>query len=105
MAFNGTTHVPEGEMMKILERQGLAFGPDTNAMTSFDSTIYMLELPKADEQRLDTAFFLLREVASEMKFDPEAVDRERGVILSEKRSREGYQLRRIVKNIEFHMPT
>jgi len=104
MAFNGTTHVPEGEMMKILERQGLAFGPDTNAMTSFDSTIYMLELPKADEQRLDTAFFLLREVASEMKFDPEAVNRERGVILSEKRSRESFQLRRIVKNIAFHMP-
>jgi len=104
MAFNGTTHVPEGEMMKILERQGLRFGPDTNAMTSFDSTIYMLELPKADEQRLDTAFFLLREVASEIKFDPEAVDRERGVILSEKRSRENFQLRRIVRNIEFHMP-
>ncbi|HJR82786.1 MAG TPA: insulinase family protein [Sphingomicrobium sp.] len=104
MAFNGTTHVPEGEMMKILERQGLAFGPDTNAMTSFESTIYMLELPKVDEQRLDTAFFLLREVASEVKFDPEAVDRERGVILSEKRSRENFQLRRIVKNLEFHMP-
>ena len=104
MAFNGTTHVAEGEMMKMLERQGLAFGPDTNAMTSFDSTIYMLELPKADEQRLDTAFFLLREVASEIKFDPEAVERERGVILSEKRSREGFQLRRIMKNLEFHMP-
>jgi zinc protease len=104
MAFNGTTHVAEGEMMKMLERQGLAFGPDTNAMTSFDSTIYMLELPKADEQRLDTAFFLLREVASEIKFDPEAVERERGVILSEKRSREGFQLRRIMKNLQFHMP-
>jgi zinc protease len=104
MAFNGTTNVAEGEMTRMLERQGLAFGPDTNAMTSFESTIYLLELPKADEQRLDTAFFLLREVASEVKFDPEAVDRERGVILSEKRSRENYQLRRIMKNLEFHMP-
>ena len=104
MAFNGTTHVAEGEMMKILERQGLAFGPDTNAMTSFDSTIFMLELPKADDQRLDTALFLMREVASELKFDPEAVDRERGVIISEKRSRESFQLRRIMKNLEFHMP-
>jgi zinc protease len=104
MAFNGTTNVAEGEMTRMLERQGLAFGPDTNAMTSFESTIYLLELPKADEQRLDTAFFLLREVASEVKFDPEAVDRERGVILSEKRARENYQLRRIMKNLEFHMP-
>src|SRR4029453_10590797 len=55
-------------------------------------------------QRLDTAFFLMRELASELKFDPGAVDRERGVILSEKRSREGHQLRRIIKKIEFHMP-
>jgi zinc protease len=46
----------------------------------------------------------MREVASELKFDPEAVDRERGVIISEKRSRESFQLRRIMKNLEFHMP-
>jgi zinc protease len=104
MAFNGTTHVPEGEMKKMLERQGLSFGPDSNAFTSFDSTIYLLELPKADEQRLDTALFLLRETASEIRFDPAAVDRERGVILSEKRSREGFQLRRTLDNLAFHMP-
>ena len=36
MAFNGTTHVPEGEMVPILERYGLAFGPDTNAFTGFE---------------------------------------------------------------------
>src|SRR3546814_19743336 len=33
MAFNGSTHVPEGEMVKLLERKGLAFGADTNAST------------------------------------------------------------------------
>ena len=46
MAFNGSTHVPEGEMVKILERKGLKFGPDTNAITGFDTTIYMLDLPQ-----------------------------------------------------------
>src|SRR5688500_1301646 len=63
MAFNGTTNVPEGEMVKILERQGLKFGPDTNAVTGFDQTTYMLDLPGTDDKRIDTAFMLMREVA------------------------------------------
>jgi len=104
MTFNGTTHVPEGEMKKILERQGLAFGPDSNAFTNFESTMYVLELPKADAQRLDTALFLLRETASEVKFDPAAMDRERGVILSEKRSRENFTLRSMLADANFHVP-
>lgn len=104
MAFNGTSGVAEGEMKRILERHGLAFGADTNAFTSFDSTLYVLELPKNGDELVDTAFFLMREVASEVSFDSAAVDRERGVILSEKRSREGYQLRRAFENITYHMP-
>jgi zinc protease len=104
MAFNGTTHVPEGDMVKILERQGLAFGPDTNAQTDFDTTTYMLDLPSTDEEHLDTAMFLLREVASEVKFDPAAVDRERGVILGEKRARDSFQLHQIVDLIGFDLP-
>ena len=104
MAFNGTTHVAEGEMKRILERHGLAFGADTNAFTGYDSTIYVLELPKAGDDLVDTSLFLMREVASEVKFDPASVDRERGVILSEKRSRDGYQLRRAFENLVYHMP-
>ena len=104
MAFNGSTHVPEGEMKKILERRGLAFGPDTNAFTNFDSTLYVLDVPKADDQGIDTALFLMRETASELKFDLAAVDRERGVILSEKRSRENFQLRQTIENLTFHLP-
>ena len=104
MAFNGTTGVPEGEMKRILERHGLAFGADTNAFTSYDSTLYVLELPKAGDELIDLTLFLMREVASEVKFDPAAIDRERGVILSEKRSRDGYQLRRAMENITYHMP-
>lgn len=86
MAFNGSTRVPEGEMVKILERLGLAFGADTNASTSFDETIYRLDLPKTDRETLETSLMLLREVAGELTFAPAAVDRERGVVLSEERS-------------------
>ena len=104
MAFNGSTHVPEGDMVKILERQGLEFGPDTNAQTGFDTTTYMLDLPKADPEHIDTSLFLFREVASELKFDQGAVDRERGVILGEERARDNFQLHQIVDMIGFQVP-
>lgn len=87
MAFNGTTNVPEGEMVPLLERYGLAFGPDTNAFTGRDVVGYQLALPSTDDQIVETGLFLLRETASEMTFDPEAIDRERGIVLSEERFR------------------
>jgi len=105
MAFNGTTHVAEGDMVKMLEREGLAFGPDTNAQTGFDTTTYMLDLPETDDEHVDTAMFLLREVASEVKFDPASVDRERGVILGEKRARDNFQLRQAVDLLGFDLPS
>ena len=94
MAFNGSKNVPEGEMVKILERHGLAFGADTNAQTSFDETTYQLDLPKTDADTVDTSLMLLREAAGELTIAPEAVDRERGVVLSEERTRDtpGYRV-------------
>lgn len=86
MAFNGSTHVPEGEMVKILERLGLSFGADTNASTSFTQTVYKLDLPNVSDETVDTALMLMRETASELTISQEAVDRERGVVLSEERS-------------------
>ncbi|MEP7351417.1 MAG: insulinase family protein [Sphingorhabdus sp.] len=90
MAFNGTTHVPEGEMVKMLERLGLSFGADTNASTGYTQTQYKLDLPKAEPMLIERALFLMRETASEIIFDPAAVDRERGVVISEMRLRENF---------------
>ncbi len=91
MAFNGTTNVPEGEMVKMLERLGLAFGADTNASTGYTMTDYRLDLPKSDPALIERALFLMRETASEIVFDPAAVDRERGVVIAEMRQGENYQ--------------
>lgn len=88
MAFNGSKTVPEGEMVKTLERLGLAFGADTNAATSFDETTYRLDLPKTDDDTVNTALHMLRDVASELTIAQDAVDRERGVVLSEERARD-----------------
>ena len=88
MTFRGSKNVGANEFVKILERHGLKFGPDTNAFTSFDQTVYQLDLPRTDGDYLDTAFFLLHETAANVTFDPKAVDDERNVVLSEERLRD-----------------
>jgi zinc protease len=90
MAFNGSVNVPEGEMVKMLERLGLSFGADTNASTGYTQTQYKLDLPKADPRLIERALFLMRETARDISFNPAAVERERGVILAEKSARENF---------------
>lgn len=104
MAFNGSTGIPEGEMVKLLEREGLAFGADTNASTGFEHITYMLNLPRNDADLLDTALMLMRETASELTIAKDAVERERGVILAERRDRAGFQQRNTEDNITFLAP-
>lgn len=103
MAFNGSKAVQEGEMIRILERLGLAFGPDTNASTGFDETIYKLDLPRTNDETVDTALMLLRETAGALTIDPQAVDRERGVVLSEERARDTPNYRILKRRLEFLM--
>ena len=104
MAFNGSKNVPEGEMIKLLEREGLAFGADTNASTGLEDTVYQLDLPRNDPKLLDTALMLMRETASELTLDPAAIDRERGVIQSETRTRNTFARRRIKDYLDFVSP-
>ena len=83
MAFNGSTNVPEGEMVAILERYGLSFGADTNASTSFHETQYKLDLPTNSEEIIDTALFLIRETASNLTLAEPALAAEIPVVLAE----------------------
>jgi zinc protease len=64
----------------------------------------MLNLPRNDPALLDTALMLMREAASELTFSPEAVEREKGIVLSERRVRDTYQLRNVVDNLGFLYP-
>jgi zinc protease len=101
MVLNGTKNVPEGEFVRRLERAGLKFGPDTNATTDFQQTVYMLDLPETDAATVDTAMFLLREVAGEATFAPTAIESERGIVLSEERTRATPQLRNAVDELGY----
>ncbi len=104
MAFNGSKRVPEGQMIPLLERDGLAFGADTNASTSFERTVYKLDLPRSDAALLDTALMLMRETAGELTISQAAIDRERGVILSEMRDRNTFALRNTIDSTRFFYP-
>jgi zinc protease len=93
MAFRGTTHIPDGEIFKRLEKIGLGLGTDSNAFTMAGSTIYTFDFPGNEAATVDTALTLTRDIASEMLFDPKAVDSERQVVLSEYRLRDNAPLR------------
>lgn len=101
MAFNGSENVPEGEMIQMLERLGLSFGADTNASTGLEFTTYKLNLPKTTNEVLDAAFMLMRETASNLTLDQDAIDRELGIILSEKRTRDSANYRAWEANMRF----
>lgn len=104
MVFNGSQNVPEGEMVRLLQRFGLAFGPDTNAYTSFGETVYMLDLPNTDQETMTTALTIMRETADRLTLSEAAINRERGVILSEERARDSVELRLARRQLSALMP-
>jgi zinc protease len=104
MAFNGSTHLAEGEMVRLMERNGLAFGTDNNATTAFETTTFMFDLPRNDRGLLDLSLMMMREIASELTFSPEAVDRARGVIQAEMRERNTWALRNRMDQARFLDP-
>jgi len=104
MVLNGTTNVPEGEFMRRLERHGLRMGADTNALTDWTQTVFKLDLPQADTGSVDTALFLLREIADEASLAQAAIDSERGIVQAEERARAGPQMNIALDELNYMMP-
>ncbi len=93
MAFNGTKSYPENELIDYLETIGMEFGPDVNAHTSFDETVYKLIVPTEDVKTVRTSFTILKEWASALTLDPVEIDKERGVVIEEWRLGRGAEAR------------
>ena len=93
MLFNGTVHFPPGELIRYFQSIGMGFGADTNAHTSYDETVYKLLLPDNREKTLDTGMLVLADYARRALLLEDEVERERGVILAEKRSRDTAEAR------------
>jgi len=83
MAFQGSRNVSQGEMVRSLQRLGLSFGGDTNAQTGDESTLYTLNPTVSDPRAVERCLYLLREIADRLTLSQEAVNTERGVVLSE----------------------
>jgi zinc protease len=94
MVFNGSKNFTPDELIPRMQRLGIAFGAHVNAYTSFDETVYMLDLPDLSEEMLKLGFTVMRDFGDGAKLDATEIDRERGVILAEKTSRDsvGYRL-------------
>ena len=93
MAFNGTEHFEKQELIDYLESIGMAFGPSINAYTSFDETVYMLQVPTEDPETVATGFQILEDWAHLVSFEPDEIDKERGVVIEEWRLGRGAEAR------------
>lgn len=92
-AFLGTKEFSESEIVAYLESLGMRFGPDINAYTSFDETVYMLQVPADDPEKIERGLHILQQWAHAVSFPEERILRERNVILEEWRYGQGAQQR------------
>jgi len=93
MCFNGTENYPPGTLIKYFESIGMEFGADLNAFTSFDQTAYMLFLPNTQEGEVDKGVMTLSDYVFRALLPAEEIDKERGVVMSEWRARQGARMR------------
>lgn len=93
MCFNGTKNFKKSALVDFLESAGVKFGAHLNAYTSFDETVYMLQLPTDKNDIFEKGFQVLEDWAHNVTFDGDEIEKERGVVISERRGRLGAQER------------
>lgn len=103
MLFNGSTHFPPGSLVNYFQSRGMSFGGDTNARTTHDQTVYNIILPNGSTKELDSGMLVMADYARGALLLDEEIDRERGVILAEKRARDSAEYRTSVAGTEFSL--
>ena len=101
MAFNGSQHFAPGTLVEFFQRMGMSFGGDTNASTGLDRTQYLLELPHTDGATLSEGLRVLTDYASGLLLLEAEINKERGIIMSEKRTRDNVGYRTFIAQFEF----
>ncbi|MGD1032253.1 MAG: insulinase family protein [Opitutaceae bacterium] len=104
MAFNGSTHHPPGTLVEYFQRLGMSFGGDTNAYTSFDRTVFKIELPDVKPATVAEGLGVFSDMAGGLLLRPDMVAKERPIILSEKRTRDSADYRQFVASFRFLLP-
>jgi len=103
MCFNGTEHFPEKGILDYLRSIGAEFGRNINASTGFEETQYMLNnIPVQRETVVDTCLMILCDYAHFVGNDPAEIDKERGVIIEERRQRRNAQWRTMERSLPYY---
>ena len=89
MLFNGTRRFPRQTLVEFFENIGMRFGPDVNAYTSFDETVYMIQVPTGSLPAVRRAFEVIQDWAMHATMDHEEIELERGVLVEEWRRGRG----------------
>lgn len=100
MAFNGSKNFAAGTLIEWFQEQGMSFGADTNAHTSFSETVYKLDLPENDAETLREGLLVLRDFADGLLIAEAEVQAEKGVIDGEERERESAGMRAFIELLE-----
>ena len=105
MMFNGTERFPGNEIVQVLEGFGSGFGPDVNAYTSYEETVYELQVPTRSSDTVQLALDVLFQWATAATIATDDVIAERGVVREEHRraveplsGRIGEQIREVLFN-------
>ena len=98
MAFNGTENFPGNErglgIVQWCETKGIKFGTNLNAYTSVDETVYNINnVPSTDPAIVDSCLLILHDWSNAVLLTDKEIDKERGVIREEWRSRNVGMLR------------
>ncbi|MBQ9192750.1 MAG: insulinase family protein [Bacteroidales bacterium] len=103
MCFNGTEHFPDKGILDYLRSIGAEFGRNINASTGFEETQYMLNnIPVQRESVVDSCLMILRDYAHFVINDPVEIDKERGVIIEERRQRRNAQWRTMERSLPYY---
>jgi zinc protease len=104
MLFNGSTNFKPGELVKYFQSIGMEFGPDANAHTGFNNTVYDLLLPEGNRESLEKGFVVMKDYAEGALLLQSETVRERRIVLAEKRTRDSASYRTFVSTLNFELP-
>jgi zinc protease len=104
MLFNGSTHFKPAELVKFFQSIGMQFGADANAHTGFNETVYDILLPEGNKDNLVKGLVVMKDFAEGALLLPSEIERERRVVLSEKRTRDSASYRTYIKTLKFEFP-
>ena len=103
MCFNGTKNFPDKALLEYLQSIGAEFGRNINAATGVEQTTYMLNnIPVSRTGIVDTCLLIMHDYSHFVTCDPIEIDKERGVIIEEKRSRNNASWRMREKSLPYY---